>query len=63
MGVDDEEEEDDSEEELRMLREENRALQHALGMAQHSVSSQRGAILAITQERDILFRKVCKSKT
>ena len=49
---------DDLDEEVRLLREENRALQHALGAARHSVASQRGAIIAVTQERDVFKKKV-----
>ncbi|KAG7167444.1 Colorectal mutant cancer protein-like [Homarus americanus] len=46
------------EEELKVLREENNSLQHALALAQHNTSTHRSTITALTQERDALCKKL-----
>ncbi|XP_066965341.1 colorectal mutant cancer protein isoform X1 [Macrobrachium rosenbergii] len=46
------------EEEVRLLREENTGLQHALALAQHNSSTHRNALSAMTQERDTLCKKL-----
>ncbi|XP_071542870.1 colorectal mutant cancer protein isoform X2 [Panulirus ornatus] len=46
------------EEELKVLREENNSLQHALAVAQHNTSTHRSTISALTQERDALCKKL-----
>ncbi|XP_068237666.1 colorectal mutant cancer protein [Palaemon carinicauda] len=46
------------EEEVRLLREENTGLQHALALAQHNTSTHRNALSVMTQERDSLCKKL-----
>ncbi|KAK8749036.1 hypothetical protein OTU49_015651, partial [Cherax quadricarinatus] len=46
------------EEEVKVLREENNSLQHALALAQHHTSTHRTTITALTQERDALCKKL-----
>ncbi|XP_069172163.1 LOW QUALITY PROTEIN: colorectal mutant cancer protein [Procambarus clarkii] len=46
------------EEELKVLREENNSLQHALALAQHNASTHRNNVTVLTQERDALCKKL-----
>ncbi|KAK8387627.1 hypothetical protein O3P69_018262 [Scylla paramamosain] len=46
------------EEEVKALREENNSLQHALALAQHAASTHRNTLVAVTQERDALCKKL-----